>query len=1284
MVFEFGSLPSGAELSSDGSQKSKKKAPIEQSSPKHSKRVRHESPRKGQYSDDGIAWADMSSSSPIKPQSIFSPAKIASTRVFDSVPLDPAMELLEKYQPKRSGPLLTWPLADNDQSTSNTSKPMPAKKAGSVANTTAKSVQSLRNPEKLRHLHSPGYLKRSLSVEVSSKGSVNAPKFEGSRPEQQSGGVRGLIDLAERLSRSSSADKPDSSPNDKPEALKEELENAFFPSSPPELANKSTSLPHIKPETIPNQNVASDDSFDDFELAQIDAQVSRRLTERKIAEAADGSDDAPGIVEPPDPPSPSAHNQGSKLPIIPDIEGVTDSDIDDQELDAFVRSKEQHDKTNNEDTKKDNDSKSHTPAKVQRSATIVDECDFSDSSEDDELLLQAVNDREKKARIFKSSQGFLARDEPKEESSAFSILSKPVLRRFVIISVEDSTYPSKRGTRTEYVLAVQDAIHSMFTVRLRDSWLAVRPNNGDVINVIGEFVSNKEEIIVDDQQNLAVILPDVLVTCTEVADSFFCQRKVIIRNRVRGQGDLPNTFMLYGDILHRVFQTCLEEDDFSEDFMDSTLVKLVHREYFETALLIGVSLSSVISELRQRLPRLRLWSLKYYLPQPTPDSVFHDHRRDNGNATMSVSKVLAIEQEVWSPMFGLKGKIDVTVESNLSMGNNSGTYVAPFEIKTSTHAQSMSHRAQTTLYTLLLSDRYDVNVRYGILWYSHLGEVVRVPIFWDEIRPLLVRRNELATFVQDKVRYPDLKKSEHHCSKCSHRDYCMIIHRMVEDGNEQSSGVPDIFDYEAEHLTEQDAEFYRHWNALLDKESRSMSLNVRAIWTKKSSERESAGEGFGSLTIKPGPDGMEVLANGRYQYKLIRNGGSAFDGEYSLVNVSDHIVISDERGQICVSKGIIRSISTTEILVETPTPIDNSFAAMPGFNAEKTQVFRSLLHRSADKYAASVMKGNTTLRIDKDEFGMAISMARNNLLQLFVRSADDRRRQLIVGLETPRFADKAPDYKLPKGTKFNSDQERAIDTVMKAKDYCLILGMPGTGKTTTIAGLIRLLMARKQTVLLVSYTHSAVDNILVKIKDDDYGKVRVGAKGRVHPEVAHLVPNFEMGDESKFDEEEFNRRVQAAYFEPEVVATTCLGINNWLFTRRPKFDYCIVDEASQVTLPTCIGPLRMADKFILVGDHQQLSPLVRNADAMSGGLNSSLFQILSRAHPQSVVNLEYQYRMNDDIMFLSNELVYEGNLKSGTKEVANQVLHIPNPRALKPRKPLQPKEAWLDHVIKEE
>ena len=119
--------------------------------------------------------------------------------------------------------------------------------------------------------------------------------------------------------------------------------------------------------------------------------------------------------------------------------------------------------------------------------------------------------------------------------------------------------------------------------------------------------------------------------------------------------------------------------------------------------------------------------------------------------------------------------------------------------------------------------------------------------------------------------------------------------------------------------------------------------------------------------------------------------------------------------------------------------------------------------------------------------------------------------------------------------------------------------------------------------------------------------------------------------------------------------------NSALFSRR-KFDYCIVDEASQITLPTCLGPLRFAEKFVLVGDHYQLPPLVRSRAAKKAGLDVSLFRLLSEKHADCVVDLTQQYRMNEDIMHLSNELTYEGKLVCGSEEVAKRCLKIPSYR----------------------
>ena len=59
-------------------------------------------------------------------------------------------------------------------------------------------------------------------------------------------------------------------------------------------------------------------------------------------------------------------------------------------------------------------------------------------------------------------------------------------------------------------------------------------------------------------------------------------------------------------------------------------------------------------------------------------------------------------------------------------------------------------------------------------------------------------------------------------------------------------------------------------------------------------------------------------------------------------------------------------------------------------------------------------------------------------------------------------------------------------------------------------------------------------------------------------------------------------------------------------------------------------------------------------------MDVSLFKRLSERHPHAVISLEHQYRMNQDIMELSNTLIYEHRLKCGTEGVARAVLQLPD------------------------
>ncbi|KAL2536670.1 DNA replication helicase [Forsythia ovata] len=133
------------------------------------------------------------------------------------------------------------------------------------------------------------------------------------------------------------------------------------------------------------------------------------------------------------------------------------------------------------------------------------------------------------------------------------------------------------------------------------------------------------------------------------------------------------------------------------------------------------------------------------------------------------------------------------------------------------------------------------------------------------------------------------------------------------------------------------------------------------------------------------------------------------------------------------------------------------------------------------------------------------------------------------------------------------------------------------------------------------------------------------------------------------------REIKLKLDQIKVVAVTCLGITNPLLTNK-RFDVCIMDEAGQITLPVSLGPLMFASKFVLVGDHYQLPPLVQSPEAKENGMAVSLFCRLSEAHPQAIATLHSQYRMCAAIMELSNSLIYGNRLRCGASEIENAKL----------------------------
>jgi DNA replication ATP-dependent helicase Dna2 len=89
--------------------------------------------------------------------------------------------------------------------------------------------------------------------------------------------------------------------------------------------------------------------------------------------------------------------------------------------------------------------------------------------------------------------------------------------------------------------------------------------------------------------------------------------------------------------------------------------------------------------------------------------------RNGQKITMSINKLLDVEEHIWSPNYGLKGNIDATVQATVNDENGRRQLTLPFELKTGKRT-SEHHVAQTALYTLLVSDRYG-RLAHSILLY---------------------------------------------------------------------------------------------------------------------------------------------------------------------------------------------------------------------------------------------------------------------------------------------------------------------------------------------------------------------------------------------------------------------------------------------------------------------------------------------------------------------------------------------------------------------------------------
>uniref|UniRef100_A0A8C2L6C1 DNA replication ATP-dependent helicase/nuclease n=1 Tax=Cyprinus carpio TaxID=7962 RepID=A0A8C2L6C1_CYPCA len=815
------------------------------------------------------------------------------------------------------------------------------------------------------------------------------------------------------------------------------------------------------------------------------------------------------------------------------------------------------------------------------------------------------------------------------------ILASGVHNRYWVLDVRDIT-SSRSCTEKHLTITCSKTTQSRETCILKD--VAV----GDVIHLEGRCVSGLWTI--DRDSGFLVLLPDLLISGTSIANSIRCMRRGVLGEMFKAF-DGGSKQMLNGTIVHDIFQKAAMSSDFSLERIQTLAAEALRNpSYLGQMYSLKLTQADMKQEVEEYLPSLSEWS-KHYLhtsPQAGQKQLTLKLKQD-ATCSVTVTDFVDIEENIWCPRFGLKGKIDVTAGVRIHRrGRKPTERIVPLELKTGKESNSIEHRSQVILYTLMSSARR-CDPEAGFLVYLKTGSLHPVVGNHMDRRELIKIRNSLAHHIGNNLikvngrsqmaPLPAIVSDQQACKYCPQKRNCAVYNRysVERDPMENCSEDPQPFvQSEREHLSHVHLQYFSHWLLLCTLEALTMENKAgrRNIWLQTAQQRwvEKSGGCVANMHLA---GDVSILSDGVYKHSFVRKES---DQTLTGLIVGDRIVVSD---QDLVLIGLATGY-VTEITVSGVT---------------------CSLDKNLSKYSS-----NTVFRLDQDEGAGGLGTHLGNLSMLMENTpTSERLRELIVEFRPPQFIDSLSSV-LPRDAKdtvanilkgLNKPQKQAMKKVLLSKDYTLIVGMPGTGKTTTICTLVRILHACGFSVLLTSYTHSAVDNILLKLKRFKIGFLRLGRSQKVHHDI---LPFTEESCRAKGIQT--LEDLEQLYNKELIVATTCMGVKHPIFSRR-RFDFCIVDEASQISQPVCLGPLFYAQRFVLVGDHQQLPPIVQNAEARTLGMDESLFKRLEH-HSDAVVQLNVQYRMNSAIMSLSNALMYEGRLECGSERTASAVLQLPS------------------------
>jgi DNA replication ATP-dependent helicase Dna2 len=544
------------------------------------------------------------------------------------------------------------------------------------------------------------------------------------------------------------------------------------------------------------------------------------------------------------------------------------------------------------------------------------------------------------------------------------------------------------------------------------------------------------------------------------------------------------------------------------------------------------------------------------------------------------------EQLLISQRYGIKGRADAVRRG------------APVELKTGKNTKRdarFQDKVQAACYALVLGENRGEPPDTGTLLYTKNAALDRVEADGD-LSPakdfsisggllafVLRARNELAAMEHD-ASIPTGYEADATCEYCFEQDTCMAVSgRLDQESKAGQIGTP---------IPEEERAYFDRYYRAIEEERREVHREYAKLWEQSAAERADDDRALVDLE----PTGRRELDGGRWELRATGTGA------VSKIRVGDLVLASDGDpvgGSAELARVERLGGADDDIVVTADEPVEL---------------------RRLDIYPSEL----TT-----DRLLTALHDA------LLTQSAE---------WKDPLFERRDPDFG-EVGETFvdnNDAQDEAVRQAVAAEEFALVHGPPGTGKTYTLATIVRALVERDDRVLVSAFTNRAVDNALEALEEQGFTDVvRVGTESGVREDM----------QEYRLDRAGEPATCAGRLQEAPVVAATTASCGSRAL-RTQAFDVAVVDEAGQLTEPGTLAAVALADRFVLVGDHNQLPPVVR----AENDLQASLFERLIETYPDAGTLLDRQYRMAQRIQAFPSEEFYGGQLRPATGAVAGQRL----------------------------